>query len=47
VRQEIILLRLIEVVNFVDEENGALPATLQIFRLLDDLFEVLDTGANG
>ncbi len=46
VRQEGILLRAVEAVDFVHEENGALPEAPPVARLLEHLPQVLHAGEN-
>ncbi len=46
-RQEIILLCFVEMVNLVDEKNGGLAGSLEVLRFLHDLFEILDAGSHG
>ena len=45
-RQKIVLLRLVEVVDLVDEEHRALAETVQALGLVDDLLEVFHAGGH-
>ena len=44
--QEPILLRLVEAVNLIDEQQGALPVRAPDLRLLEDLAQFRDPGEN-
>src|SRR5437660_12233418 len=45
--KEIILLRFVEMVDFIDEEDRGLAQAMKLFRFLDDLPEVFDSRRDG
>ena len=46
VRQEIILLTFVEVMNLIDKKHGRLAETLQALGFLNNRFEFLDAGSD-
>ena len=45
--KEIILLRLVEMMDFIDEEDRGLAQAMKLFRFLDDLLEIFDSRRDG
>ena len=45
--QKVILLRLVEMVDLVDEQHGRFAETLQLLCFLDDFFEIFDARGDG